>query len=348
RIAWVTGGSLLGDLDHEAMAFGLVTTAGTVSHTGVAGLTLGGGFGRLARRFGLALDNVRGVELVTAEGKLVRAYPDENPDLYWAVRGGGGNFGVATNFEFGLHPMDRTVIAGGLVYPIAEARQVMNVYAEYAATAPDELYVDCGLFSQGEQAGLTMEVCYSGDPRLADRLLAPLRQAGTVVADTVGPQDYVAVQKSGDISDPRARGSYLKSGFVDELTPKMIDVLVDGFQPHPGRGMFVGFQHSGGAIGRVASDATAFAHREVRHDSLFVTHWAMGDDPTEHIRYLREYFASYAPYTIGFYTNDVSLDDSQQAINRNYAGNFARLAELKKRYDPTNLFRLNANVAPAA
>lgn len=347
HIAWVSGGSWLGDMDHETMAFGLVTTAGTVSHTGVGGLTLGGGFGRLARRFGLAIDNVRGVEIVTADGRFLRANADENPDLYWAVRGGGGNFGVVTNFEFGLHPMQRTVIAGDLAFPLEQARQVLNVLAEFAATAPDELCIDGGMVSQqGGFNGVGLGVCYSGDPKLADRILAPLRKAGTLVQDSVRPMDYVAVQKSGDISDPRARGVYLKSGFVSALTPKLVDVLVDGFKPHPGRNMFVGFQHGGGAIGRVADDATAFAHRYVAFDTLFVANWAMGTDPAEHIEYVRDYFSTYEPYTEGFYTNDVALDDTQQKINRNYRGNYERLVALKTKYDPTNLFRLNANIPP--
>jgi FAD/FMN-containing dehydrogenase len=349
RIAWVSGGSWLGDMDHETMAFDLVTTAGTVSHTGVGGLTLGGGFGRVARRFGLAVDNVRSVEIVTANGRYLHASAEENPDLYWAVRGGGGNFGVVTNFEFDLHPMSRTVIAGNLAYPLEQARQVLNVYAEFAATAPDELYVDGGMVSQpGGFNGVGLGVCYSGDPKLADRLLAPLRKAGTLVHDSVRPMDYVAVQKSGDISEPRARGVYLKSGFVSALTPKMVDTLVDGFETDPGRNIFVGFQHAGGAVARVADDATAFAHRYVAFDSLFVVNWTMGSDPAAHIQYLRDYFATYEPYTEGFYTNDVALDDTQQKINRNYRGNYERLVALKTTYDPTNLFRLNANVPPRA
>jgi FAD/FMN-containing dehydrogenase len=347
RIAWVSGGSWLGDMDQETMAFGLVTTAGTVSHTGVGGLTLGGGFGRLARRFGLAIDNLRGVELITADGNFVRAYPDENPDLYWGVRGGGGNFGVVTTFEFQLHPMDETVIAGDLVFPLEEARQVLNVYAEYAAAAPDELYVDAGIFSRPEgPSGTVIAVCYSGDPKLAESVLAPLRKAGTVLADSIGPQSYLAAQKSGDVKDPRARGSYLKSGFISALTPDVVDVMVDGFEPDPERGQFVGFQHAGGAIGRIPNDATAFAHRYVSNDSLFVMDWAMGIDPGRHIEYLRKYFAAYEPHTKGFYTNDVAVDETQKDVNRNYGENYKRLVELKKRYDPTNLFRLNANIDP--
>ncbi|MCH7830998.1 MAG: FAD-binding oxidoreductase [Proteobacteria bacterium] len=346
RIAQVSGGSWLGDMDHDTMVFGLVTTAGTVSHTGVGGLTLGGGFGRLARRFGLAVDNVRGVELVTADGKFMRAYPDENPDLYWAVRGGGGNFGVVTNFEFQLHPMQRQVVGGTIGFPMSQAKQILNFYAEYSASAPDELYMDGGLISSpGEFSGAMIHVCYSGPMSKAESILAPIRKAGTPIFDNIAPVDYVALQKSGDIDDPRARGTWMKSGFVSEITPAMIDVIIAGFVEHPERRMFVIWQHAGGAINRVPTAATAFAHRYVKHDTLFLMNWAIGVDPAPHIQWLREYFATVQPFTHGFYTNDV-MDESQRTVNRNYQGNYERLARLKTRYDPTNLFRLNANIVP--
>lgn len=346
RVAQVSGGSWLGDMDHDTMNFGLVTTAGTVSHTGVGGLTLGGGFGRLARRFGLAVDNVRGVDLVTADGKFVRAYPDENPDLYWGIRGGGGNFGVVTNFEFQLHPMQRQVVGGSIGFPMSEAKQILNFVAEYSANAPDELYFDGGIVSTpGEFSGAMIQICYSGPMSKAEKILATIRKAGTPIFDDIAPIDYVALQKSGDIDDPRARGAWMKSGFVSEITPAMIDTIIDGFEEHPDRGMVVWWQHAGGAINRVATDATAFVHRYVKHDTLFLMDWAIGVDPAPHIQWLREYFATVEPFTHGFYTNDV-MDESQRTVNRNYQGNYERLALLKTQYDPTNLFRLNANIVP--
>jgi FAD/FMN-containing dehydrogenase len=346
RVAQVSGGSWLADMDHDTMNFGLVTTAGTVSHTGVGGLTLGGGFGRVARRFGLAVDNVRGVELVTADGKFVRAYPDDNPDLYWGVRGGGGNFGVATNFEFQLHPMQRQVVGGNILFPMNEAKQILDFYAEYSSNAPDELYMDGGLVSTpGKFSGALIHVCYSGPMSKAEGIVGPIRRAGTPVLDTIAPVDYVALQKSGDIADPRAKGSWMKSGFVSEITPALIDAIIDGFEEHPDRGMAVLWQHAGGAVNRVPSDATAFAHRYVTHDTLFLMNWAIGVDPAPHIQWLREYFATVEPFTYGFYTNDV-MDESQAAVNRNYQGNYERLAGLKNKYDPSNLFRLNANIVP--
>lgn len=181
RRAYVSGGSLLGEVDHEAQALGLVTTCGTVSHTGVGGLTLGGGFGRVARRFGLALDNVKAVDIVTADGQLRHASADENPDLYWAVRGGGGNFGIVTDFEFALHPMQRQVIGGDVVFPISRARELLEFYGEYSGSAPDELYTDALMAAPmgGKPGVFIIHVCYSGPAGDAERLLAPVRKLGT-------------------------------------------------------------------------------------------------------------------------------------------------------------------------
>jgi FAD/FMN-containing dehydrogenase len=348
RRAYVDGGSLLGDLDHEAMALGLVTTAGTVSHTGVGGLTLGGGFGRLARRFGLALDNVRAVDVVTADGGYLHAAPDENPDLYWGVRGGGGNFGVVTNFEFELHPMQRQVVAGNLLFPIDRAREIIGFYGDYSSQVPDDLYAD--YFMQMPPAGKPgicgINVCYSGPADRADALFAPLRKLGTPVMDTIKAQDYVAVQKSTDRSDPRNEGTYLKSGFISDFKPDMVSALVDGFQPDPQRSTVVFFQHSGGAIGRVAKEATAFPHRHSKHNMFAVVSWNLDNDAAPHIRYVKDYWNSLERYTDGYYTNEVG-DEAQSNVDDNYQGNLARLRTIKKKYDPGNLFRLNANVQPA-
>ena len=345
KIAHVFGGSLLAEMDHDAMAFGLVTTAGTVSHTGVGGLTLGGGFGRVGRRFGLALDNVLGVDIVTADGKLLHANAEENPELYWGVRGGGGNFGVVTNFDFRLHPMDRQVVGGTVLFPFSEAKSVLNFYADYAANAPDELYLDGGITSGAGQPSATfLHVCYSGPMSEADRILDPIRNAGTPIVDGIKAMDYVALQKSGDVSDPRARGGYVKSGFASEITPELIDDILYGFEEHPDRSMTVVWQHAGGAIGRVAPNATAFAHRHVEHDTLLLMGWPVAIDPAPHIKWLKEYWVTLEHHTRGFYTNDT--DESQQKIHKNYGGNFDRLLALKNKYDPTNLFRLNANIVP--
>ena len=349
RIAYVAGGSLLGELDHEALACGLVTTAGTVSHTGVGGLTLGGGFGRLARRYGLALDNLQGVDIVTADGRLLHASDEENPDLFWGVRGGGGNFGVVTSFEFRLHPMQRQVIGGDVAFPIARARELLDFYADYAAAAPDELYVDASMVAPpgGAPGIFEISVCHSGAPGDAERVLAPLRKLGAPLKDTIGPMDYEALQRSQDRSDARNFGTYLKSGFLDDFPPALPAAIVDGFQADPGRFTATFFQQSGGAVGRVAKDATAFPHRSSRFNLLTAVSWNVADDGAPHIAYGRAYWPKLERFTNGYYTNEVA-NEPQRQVDENYQGNIGRLVELKTRYDPANLFRLNANVLPKA
>jgi hypothetical protein len=347
--ARVAGGSLLGQMDHEAMAFNLVTTAGTVSHTGIGGLTLGGGFGRLGRRFGLTLDNVLGVDIVTADGRIQRADAQQNPDLYWAVRGGGGNFGVVTSFQMQLHPMQREVIGGDMLFPLARAREILQFYAEFTADAPDTLYMDCALMTPpgGKPGFLMLHVCYSGPPKQMAAVLAPLRKLGKPMVDGVKPVDYVALQRSWDNTDPRSNGEYQKSGFIPELSAELINDVVDGYQGHPARATTMFFQHSGGAIGQVAEDATAFAHRNSSHNMFASAGWPIQDDATPHMNWLRGYWKNLERYTSGFYTNDIA-DESQQLVDKNYGRNYPRLVQVKNTYDPTNLFRLNANVVPSA
>jgi hypothetical protein len=348
RLARVAGGSLLGDLDREAMAHGLVTTAGTVSHTGVGGLTLGGGFGRVARRFGLALDNVRAVEIVTANGEILRADAQQNAELFWGTRGGGGNFGVVTGFDFDLHPMQRQVVGGTILFPFSQARQIMRFYAEYEGTAPDELYLSCALASNSDFSGVSgvgFIVCHSGTPAEVERALKVLRGAGKPVVDTVKGIDYVALQRSGDLDEKRAIGSYTKTGFVKQIQPALIDAMINGLEEHPERSVHVGFQHVGGAVSRVAPDATAFPHRGIHATTLLTVDWPANVDPTKHIDWLLQYWAGIVPHTAGFYTNDAT-EETQKQLDENYLGNLPRLVALKNRYDPTNLFRLNANVRP--
>lgn len=349
KTAYVAGGSLLGELDHEAMALGLVTTAGTVSHTGVGGLTLGAGFGRLARRFGLALDNVTGADIVTADGKLLHASATENPELFWGIRGGGGNFGVVTGFEFALHPMQRMVVGGDLVFPLARAKELLAAYAELSLAAPEDLYLDAAMSAPpgGKDGAFVFHACYSGPASGADKVLAPLRKLGTPLKDGIAPVDYVALQRSWDRTDPRNDGEYLKSGFINDFPGKLVSTILDGFTPHPDRDTTVFFQHSGGAIGRVAPEATAFPHRKARANMFAVVSWPMEKDGAPHVGYVKDYWGKLEPFTDGYYTNEVA-DEPQRYVDANYQGNLPRLQALKKQFDPTNLFRLNANVKPAS
>ena len=348
RTAYVAGGSLLAALDHEAMAHGLVTPAGTVSHTGVGGLSTAGGFGRISRRFGLTLDNIKAVDIVTADGRLLRASADENPDLYWGVRGGGGNFGIVTSFQYALHPMQRQVIGGEVVFPLDRARELIHFYADFSSQAPDDLYIDLyvNATATGEGSGAGFHVCYSGPEKDAEKVLAPIRKLGEPAFTNLGPIDYVAIQRSWDYSDFRNIGEYLKSGFVNEYPDSMLDAAISGFEPDPRRNTMLYFQQSGGAIGRVAADATAFPHRNALAAMMVLASWPLDTDGSPHIDYLRNYWSTIEPRTDGFYTVDVA-NQAQQFVNNNYQGNFPRLLNVKKKYDPENLFRLNANIAPA-
>ena len=348
RRAHVTGGSLLGAVDHEAMAYDLVTPLGTVSHTGVGGLVTGGGFGRLARRFGLSVDNLIAVDVVTADGQFRRASAEENPDLFWGVRGGGGNFGIVTSFEFRLHPMQRQVVGGQILFPIARARDVLNLYGELGPAAPDQLQLDClNVIPPGGGPAMSgFGVCWSGSANDAERALAPIRRLGTPVVDTLAAMDYVALQRSGDITDPRAQGQYVKSGFIPSLPPALVAAIVDRLEGHPQRSTILAFQHGGGAIGRVTPAATAFAQRDVQANMLCFVNWPQGSDPAAHIAWIRQFWAGLEPFTHGFYVNDVEADMATAAIRENYRQNHDRLVAVKNRYDPENLFRLNANVQP--
>lgn len=348
RKAWVTGGSLLGALDHESMAYGLVTPMGTVSHTGVGGLVTGGGFGRLARRFGLSVDNLLAADVVTADGQFRRASADENPDLFWGVRGGGGNFGVVTSFEFRLHPMQRQVVAGQILFPVARLRDVLGVYGEYAPRAPDELQLDgLAVLPPGGAPGMCgFGVCWSGSPGDVDRVLAPVRRLGTAMVDSVTAMDYVALQRSGDTTDPRAQGQYVKSGFIADMPAALVAAIADGFEGHPDRATIIMFQHAGGAIGRVAPAATAFSQRDVAANMLCFVNWPHGTEPAEHIAWIKRYWTGLEPFTRGFYVNDLETDMTAATIRDNYRQNHERLVAVKNRYDPGNLFRLNANVKP--
>jgi FAD/FMN-containing dehydrogenase len=349
RRAYVDGGTLLGEVDHESAAHGLVTPLGTVSHTGVGGLTLGGGFGRLARRFGMAIDNLESVDIVTADGTLRHASSSENQDLFWAVRGGGGNFGVVTNFEFRLHPMQRQVIAGSLSFPISRAKDVLGMYADYVATAPDELYVDPAMMlpAGGAPGIVELEVCYSGPREKADAALAPLRKLGKPERDTIGVNDYLHVQRWNDSDDSRAIASYLKGGFITQMPGKLVSAIVDNFEGHPARTTVLFFQHCGGAASRRDEGATAFAQRNSVANMMAVSAWRQGtEDVSVHMQATRKYWSTLEPFTHGFYVNDLAREATSKDINENFRGNYQRLLAIKKTYDPTNLFRLNANVQP--
>jgi hypothetical protein len=345
RRAYLEAGSLLGQLDHECAAFGLATTAGTVSHTGAAGLTLGGGFGRLGRRFGLACDNVASFDLVTANGHFVRASEDENTDLFWGLRGGGGNFGVVTAIEYRVHPMNPMVLGGNLMWPLSQARDVMRFWRDITPTAPEVLNLEYGLFSLPDGPMVNIEACWSGDHADGEAWLKSLRAFGKPVFDDIAPMPYVRLQSIYD--EPLANGQYYysKSGFLTGLDDARIDVVVNAFQRTPGL-FSIFFPPCDGAYRRVAPDATAFPNRDAMYSMVLVAGWPKSDGIDAKIGQIRTAWNDLEPLTRGFYTNEAGPDTTLARYRENYGANFERLVALKAKYDPMNLFRLNANVPP--
>lgn len=344
--ARVEGGALLRHLDRESRSFGLVTTAGTVSHTGVGGLTLGGGFGRVARRFGLACDNVRGIDIVTADGRLITANADNHADLLWAARGGGGNFGVVTSFEFALHRMDPTVLGGVIAWPHSQARDVMRFYAEFSARAPDELCLDAAIAPAPDGAGMVvMHVCWSADKVQGERVLQPLRSFGTPLFDRIGAVPYVTLQASGDEGNAAGRRFYGKSGFFAELRQADVDLLVDVSQQTVADGVSIVMQQGGGAIGRVSRDSAAFPNRDARYWLMIAKGWTDAALDRRYIASVRGAWQRIEPATQGFYVNSMA-DDEYRRVATNYGASYPKLVRIKRQYDPGNQFRLNANIVP--
>jgi FAD/FMN-containing dehydrogenase len=347
KIAVVEGGALLGALDREALAHGLVTTAGTVSHTGVGGLTLGGGFGRLGRRFGLTCDNVRAIDLVTADGKFRTASHQQDRELFWGLRGGGGNFGVATAFEYQLHRVDPVMVGGELNYAWEDARAVLEFYFDSAPTMPDELNVDVALVRlPNDVRFLSFDVCYCGPRDQAEKVLAPLRQIRKPTRDDVGSKPYVQLQTSGDAATAHGRRYYIKGGFVQKSSPGLIDVALATIgEARLPVVQAVVFPQGGGAYKRVKPDATAFAQRAAEHNVFLFNAW---EDPAHNeavAAFVKTNWPKIERHTFGFYVNEFNADDAAR-LKDTYGANFERLVALKTRVDPNNLFRLNANVAP--
>ena len=351
KLARVEAGALLGQLDREALAFGLATPVGTVADTGVAGLTLGGGVGRIARKFGLTCDNLVAAELVTADGNWVRVAESENPDLLWALRGGGGNFGVLTSFTFRLHPVTPMMYGGDLTFPFAGARQRLRGYAEAVADAPDELYVDMAM-ARGATAAdpgwLSFNVCYCGPAAEAERAVSALRKLGKPLSDELGPTPYAKLQGSADLRGISPLGSYGRGGMLYGITPALIDTMVEAVEGAPSERVILWLQHQGGAVSRVAPQATAYFNRGATHNLGIFTAWKMPQAADEHeVDWVRRSWAKIEPQTRGQYVNLAATDDREARVHAAYGDNYVRLAALKRQYDPANLFRQNANVKPA-
>jgi FAD/FMN-containing dehydrogenase len=340
------------DVDSASQRHGLATTGGIVSSTGVAGLTLGGGHGWLMRKHGLACDNLTAVELVTADGVKLRASADEHPELFWGLRGGGGNFGIVTSFEFHLHPVD-TVLAGLILHPLRRGRDVLERYRDVTMTAPDELVVGALVTTWFDGTPvIALAVCYSGRIEIGERIVEPLRRLNRPLLDTVRGISYAELQTAFDATNPPGAW-YYKTGYLDGAQfggAPFVETFLDHCDfPSPSPFSRVYLEHLGGAMGRVPADQTAFVHRTAPFDLIVIAGGFRPEDAEKNIQWARRTSDAMRPFMSGgAYVNYLGADASQDAVRAAYGPAYARLVAVKDRYDPHNVFRLNQNIRPTA
>jgi FAD/FMN-containing dehydrogenase len=355
RTARAEGGATWGDLNAAAHAFGLATTGGIISTTGVAGLTLGGGIGYLDRGFGLSCDNLVSADVVTADGRLLVASDHENADLFWAIRGGGGNFGVATSLEFALHPVE-TIYGGPMFFELSEIGNVLRFFREYIADAPEQMGAFPAFqiapplpFIPEDRHGdtfIAMVACWAGPVAEGEKALKPFHDVAPVVAEFVGAMPYPALNSAFDALVPPGLQHYWKASFVTEITDDIITAHEEHGPKVPVVNSTVHIYPINGACHRVASDATAFAYRDANFATVIAGMWPDPKENEANTTWVRDYYAATAPLSEeGGYINFMAADD-QERIRANYGGNYDRLVEVKKAYDPANLFHVNQNIKP--
>jgi FAD/FMN-containing dehydrogenase len=356
RTAQAEGGLTWSEFDHEAQAFGLATTGGLISTTGIAGFTLGGGIGWLMRAHGLTCDNLISADVVTADGELVHASADENPELFWGLRGGGGNFGVVTNFEYQLHPVGPVVLAGPVFYSGDRAAEMLRFYREFTQDLPNEATTLLNLATAPPAPFLPEEVhgkpiivlvgVYAGPVAEGERVLQPMRDLGDPIADLMGPIPYVAMQSLLDALYPAGMSNYFKAGFMDEISDQAIDTFVEQYGAVNSPANEIHVHHFGGAVAEVADDATAFGNRSSEYVLNIIARTPDSNGFEAVVDWGRGAYEALEPYTAGgTYTNFMSQGDDR--LKEAYGSDkYERLVALKDRYDPTNLFQLNQNIKP--
>jgi FAD/FMN-containing dehydrogenase len=341
-------GVLWGEFDAAAQAHGLATTGGQVSHTGIAGLTLGGGLGYLMGKHGATCDNVISLDVVTADGEMLIASQEQNTDLFWAMRGAGANFGIVTSFRYRLHPLDQ-VLAGMLLYPRERARELIAFHREFLAGSPDELNTTIGFLNSPEGFPLVGIIAvYAGDTAEGERVLQPLRSFGSPVTDLIRPMAYTDVQSMVDAALPVGNRYYWKSNFASELTPGLAEVLENGASAMPSPlSMALVFEVKG-QIRRVPKDAMAFDHRDPCFEVSIIANWTEPAQDVANIEWARNVWSAAQPYVMpAVYTNHMTAEESTDRVRASYgADKYNRLAALKNKYDPDNFFRSNHNIAP--
>ena len=360
RTAKVQGGATLGDLDKATAPFGLAAPVGVVSATGVAGLTLHGGLGWLSRKYGAALDNIVSVEIVTADGQIRRASADENPDLFWALRGGGGNFGVVTSFEFTLHPVGPDVWFAAVFYPLEEAEAALRWYREYMPTASEELGTLVVLWTAPEEEFIPLEAqgkpaivflaCYSGPFEKGEEAIRPFRELGRPLADLSAPMPFKDVQQFLDADYPNGRNYYWKSSYLEELSDAAIAKLIERAKTWPSPLTSIDVWFLGGALRRVPADATAFGQRQAPFLIGVESNWDEADRAEENIGWARDVIEDMQRISdAAAYLNFPGFsEEGETQLVKAFGDNFPRLREVKAKYDPENLFRANLNIRPAA
>src|SRR5437016_5505781 len=347
RTARAEPGLTWGEFNRETQAFGLATTGGVVSTTGIAGVTLGGGLGWLMGKRGLSCDNLISVDIVTADGQFLTASAERNPDLFWGLRGGGGNFGVVTSFEYRLHPVTQ-VLAGMVVHPMDKAGEVLRFYRDFCRSCPDEMLAAAALMTSPEGMPIAVIVAsYIGDIEEGEKLMAPLRKFGSPLADTIAPTSYVALNSLFDAAVPYGGVQrYWKSSFLKELGDDLIEILVERSAKFLSPMSMVMFFHLHGAAVRVDRDATAFGLRDDQWDYDVISQWNDPAEAADHIQWTREFWTAVEPFATGeVYVNHLDSEEATR-IRAAYSQGYERLVALKNKYDPTNLFRLNQNIKP--
>ena len=347
RTARAEAGLKLGEFDRETQAFGLATTLGTVSATGISGLTLGAGFGHLMAKYGLALDNVTSVDVVTADGRLLTANASENEDLFWGVRGSSGNLGIITSLQYRLHEVG-PVLGGGIFYPVNKTSEVLHFFREFSEDIPDELVIQAAVLNLPEVGpAVAIAACYSGSLIEGEKILKPLRKFGSPIADIIKEISYVEMQSLFDPFFPPGRYTYVKSNFVRTLSDDAIEVLAEYALSRPSPHSFApALEHWHGAASRIPVTDTAFPHREYPYNFMVWSNWASPSESEKNIAWTRECWEAMKPFLVsGSYVNYVS-DEGDTFARAAYGPNYDRLVALKNKYDPTNFFRLNHNVRP--
>ena len=352
RRARAQGGAMWADYNRETQLHGLASTGGVVSTTGVGGLTLGGGLGWLMGKYGLAVDNLRAVELVTSAGEVVQASAKEHPDLFWGLRGGGGNFGVATWLEFEVHPVGPTVIGGLVAHPFSAARDVLRFYRDVTASLPDDVTAFAGLLHAPDGSGTklaAMVVCHAGAPEEGEAAVGPFKRFGSPAMDVIGPIPYTTMNSMLDGGFPKGALNYWKSSFLSTLKDAAIDTMIERFASAPSPMDALLLEHFHGAATRVGPTETAFPHRAVGYNFLALGEWMEPSTTDANVAWTKGAYAAMAPYfASGRYVNYLNAEDMSEtgAVESAYGPNWKRLREVKRRYDPDNVFHLNQNIKP--